>query len=554
MTAHTTARPASTRPAGAQFAAPRTLVAPSWRPALAAFASLALAAAVTTGCGDEDPGMTSGTHTFDPAGQTGTGEVEPGTPNQPTVVNPPQENPDVPVDTIEDPVEELPPVEEPGEDEGSVQPEPADDVEPEPEVAEPEVPEPSYVVPRGGWTALAAGSLHACGIHEGALYCWGNNSNGQVGQPASDPVLVPTLVPAPADGLGDAAWTTVHTGLNHSCATRGDALYCWGQNQHGQVGDGTDIERHAPVLVPAPAGTSGWQSLAVGGSHNCAIADGAVYCWGGNAFRQLGDGNWQPRANPAPVLDPVGFEGSAEPWTYLVAGSYHTCGLRADELFCWGYNINGQIGDGGFSSRDRPTRVAIPEATIVQSKSGGAEPDVVETVPNGWDLIAAGGHHTCAQRVDGTWCWGQNSDGQLGVGAGPRSTVPVHQDNGLVWDSLTAGFQQTCGTTGGDLYCWGRNLDGRLGDGTTTGRNLPGRVEATAFTEERLQHAALGEDATPLWETADAGDYYTCGLWHGHLLCTGFNGLGSLGNGTLDGQLLFDTVVVPTTPELLSQR
>jgi alpha-tubulin suppressor-like RCC1 family protein len=189
-------------------------------------------------------------------------------------------------------------------------------------------------------------------------------------------------------------------GWNHSCAldTVGHA-YCWGQNNFGQLGDGTNIIRAVPTAV---GGDLLFRAIAAGGSHTCALTtDDQTYCWGRNSAGQLGIDDNQPHTLPAHVGGPP------TPFTTITAGGVHSCALTsAGDAYCWGRNSYGQVGDGTTLDRNTPVKVV-----------GGLS----------FATIQANGAHTCATLSNGgtAYCWGNNSDGQVGDGTTVDRPEPV---------------------------------------------------------------------------------------------------------------------------------
>ena len=245
------------------------------------------------------------------------------------------------------------------------------------------------------YVQIRAGGRHTCGITDtGNIRCWGSNANGQIGDGSSDDALVPT---APAEA-GVGGWTSVAAGGAHSCALDGSgAAWCWGGNAWGQLGNGTNSASATPVAV---SGGIRFRGLTAGTDHTCGIdSAGRGWCWGRNDRAQHGDGRLT--STPVPREMSLGVL-----WSALSAGRAHTCGLAVDGVVrCWGEGESGQLGDGTGALRGNPTIVPLPESAI--------------------DL-AVHGDHSCVLLKDlVARCWGLKSEGQLGVaGAGPIEFAP----------------------------------------------------------------------------------------------------------------------------------
>lgn len=301
------------------------------------------------------------------------------------------------------------------------------------------------------WSSVDAGDYASCGIRvDGTLWCWGENSWGELGLGDRRPRSKPTQV-------GDVTtWTSVSIGPSHTCAIQSDqSLWCWGSGRYGEIGIG---QRSAGPIVPTQVtkgGHGGWLEVSTGAHDTCAVDRTHRYwCWGENTDGQFGDGaSGGHRTRPYLVGDdPV--------WASVSASGYdvHTCGTKLDgRLFCWGNNHNGQLGVGSTRRHTRPVQV-------------GAD--------SSWAGVAVGGPYSCAAKTDNTlWCWGSASAGELGTGDDQDQLVPAQVDPAVPWASVSVGFDHTCATgTNGSLWCWGQNADGELGDGTTVSRPLPVQV------------------------------------------------------------------------------
>jgi alpha-tubulin suppressor-like RCC1 family protein len=225
----------------------------------------------------------------------------------------------------------------------------------------------AVVIPDGVTLAgLTAGREHTCAEgSDGRAYCWGANASGRLGDGTDTDRRVPTAVQRPA---GAATLTGLAAGDGHTCAQGSDGrAYCWGMNRDGQLGDGTATHRLAPTAVNAPAGVA-LSGLTAGRGHTCAQgSDGQAYCWGGNVSGQLGDGTGTERLVPTPVQTPAGVTLSS-----LTAGASHTCAHGSDgRAYCWGLNGSGQLGDGASGNRRVPTAVYAPAGVTLSGLAAG---------------------------------------------------------------------------------------------------------------------------------------------------------------------------------------
>lgn len=352
------------------------------------------------------------------------------------------------------------------------------------------------VLPFSLTTVSAGFSHHTCGVSPGgSVFCWGENPNGKLGDGTTTERLKPTLVAT------TVRFSKVYAGVGITCATTANgAAYCWGPNGIGQLGTGT-AGAAQPTPVPAvssqafqamsiahsrtcglttagaiscwgegpfgdgaaagisatpvsPQGAMTFKAIATAKNHTCGLTTaGAAYCWGSNDQNQLGDGT-----NTTPRLTPVAVSGGLT-FTSIVAGVDFGCGLTAaGAAWCWGFNLDKQLGDG--TQTNSPVPVAV---------QGGLS----------FASLSAGFSHVCGLTASGqAYCWGQGTAGQIGdVTTGGLRGAPSAVSGGLTFSVISAGGQHTCGvTTNGAGYCWGTNTNGELGDGTKTRRDLPGAI------------------------------------------------------------------------------
>jgi alpha-tubulin suppressor-like RCC1 family protein len=344
-----------------------------------------------------------------------------------------------------------------------------------------------------GVQAVAAGDNYTCALTtSGGVKCWGGNWYGQLG----DGTTIDSSTPVDVVGLSSMV-QAISTGGYHSCAlTTSGTVKCWGINRYGQLGDGTVTNRYTPINVLGL--TTDVLAIAVGGAHTCAlIASDGVKCWGNNFVGQLGDGTTLDYIISIPV-DVVGLSTGVQE---IDAGYFHTCALTDSGVVkCWGFNEDGQLGNG------TDIEYSIPMDVV------GLSSGVVS--------IAAGLNHTCALiPPDSVKCWGSNEGGKIGDGTIPYSYTPINVV-GLSSEvqSITAGGHHTCTlTASGGVKCWGTNWAGQLGDGTTTDN----------FTPVDVVGLSSGVQAIA------AGGYHTCALTSsGGIKCWGSNRYGQLGDGT----------------------
>jgi hypothetical protein len=363
------------------------------------------------------------------------------------------------------------------------------------------------------WLAVDAGYKHTCALAiDGTAYCWGRNTDGELGAGHYDhrsiPAKVATFLKFQEIGAGgipyyDNLWEQAHT-----CARLGGRVLCWGGFHNGQVGDGQgpcvpdnaphECAQPLPVEVGLTCATCGSapqaENIAVGGSHSCAgiLSDypGVVTCWGsidsGNEGRlpsgggahvctlsdvvgtlcmgsnragQLGNGTTVDAPQSVNVFD----EAMDPLWARPVAGFQHTCAVRSGRgVWCWGSNSRGQLGTTATSGSCGACSVwAVP----------------VEGLGVNVDAVTLGMEHTCALTAGDAYCWGSDSHGQLGNSTVSSSVVPVLVEGGQRFISISAGAQHTCGVTfDGSLYCWGAGDKGQLGSGSTGNAGVPIRV------------------------------------------------------------------------------
>lgn len=334
-----------------------------------------------------------------------------------------------------------------------------------PDVA-PDLPRPTR---SGPTVSIALGDRHACAIASDRLvWCWGANDHGQVG----DGTTVARERPEPVVGLRDV--TSLVAGAAHTCALVGARVWCWGRGTGGRLLRAGDADATRPFDTGVDA-----LSLAAGAGFTCARRAGGVSCWGADDVGQLGG------------VAAGDFVALPRPATSVYAGGAFACAVLDDgAAWCWGGNREGQLGRGALSVLEAPG--AVLGVTGVTG-------------------IAAGMRHACATTAAAVWCWGDRADGQLGDGDGSPNPTPSRIAAWSTGDPIVCGDAFTCSKGGNAVSCAGRNDRGQLGDGTTTARSTPVTTEGfprTGFTvlAAGARHACVETSDTQTWCWGDGAD------------------------------------------------
>lgn len=296
--------------------------------------------------------------------------------------------------------------------------------------------------------AIDGGERHMCALSTtGDVYCWGNNDVGQLGQNDTQTRREPVLVVLPE------AVRTLSSGESHVCVIgESGRLYGWGKNDEGQLTAArADDQRDAALLSPALIDEEAWRSISAGQGHSCGTkADGSLWCWGRNADRQAGQNDGALFRTPERV-------GQDNDWLFAVSGQTHSCAVRNDKtLWCWGGNLDGApypLGSAWSRDEAQPQRVSAEK----------------------WQSVHTRGMSTCGLTTSGeAWCWGRNDEGQLGLEDLTLLNEPTFIARGGT--QVATGLLHTCGVSEArDVYCAGDNQHGQLGLGDGNRRKF-GRV------------------------------------------------------------------------------
>lgn len=336
------------------------------------------------------------------------------------------------------------------------------------------------------FTAVALSTHSMCGIQRGGassgrVACWGVAVGGILGQPAStaytDPFAVltprdvPGLAPSQVDRLAMSGDATFATACAWKEADR--RIWCWGHNEaEGAALVPGIAARQVLAPVGVPTGRR-FTQVSIGGQTTCGIESGtsALFCWG-RVPDESGTMSDAPMRVPIPGNRTV---------LQVALGGGHGCalataGVNDRKLYCWGSNSDGQLGDNTTTTRATPTLV-----------NGGTK----------WDLVTVGSKHSCAveSATRAVWCWGSNADGQLGLAgtAGARTPAPL----GIVADTVVTGSIHTCALSGGTVSCWGANTYGalgRAGGAALTPEAVPDVSGAASLAAGGSSTCALGGD------------------------------------------------------------
>ena len=387
-------------------------------------------------------------------------------------------------------------------------------------------------------TALALGLDHSCALlKDGYVRCWGNNDLGQLGQGNTSYFAESQPYEVPLVDVGGTV-TALAAGWDHTCALLSDgSVRCWGKNTEGELGLGSTAPA-SQSKTPRALGAIklGEKAIAISAKLNstCAIlASNSLRCWGANADGELGTGDTTPwsESKTPDQLGAVSLGGTVQ--SVSVGGS-HSCALLSNgTVRCWGF---GNFGELGLSSKASIGDNELPSA----SGNGGLVPFPSGRTPSS---LALGQIHSCARLDNGNVeCWGDNSDGALGllhfnnIGDDESPGDWGQTLSGGAVSSLVSGDYHTCAlyASDGALRCWGYNASGQLGQSDIVHKSAPNQLTAIAFGGGVKAQLVAG------------GVNHTCALLgNGAVRCWGGNDGGQLGLGTVSAYVGGDASHTP---------
>jgi alpha-tubulin suppressor-like RCC1 family protein len=306
-------------------------------------------------------------------------------------------------------------------------------------------------------TQVDAGTSHVCAATTDALYCWGQNDQGQLGVTGIPSSPLPVLVPAESDHV---AVTDLEAGATSTCAVAAGKAYCWGETHTAAGRTGIPVQITGGAL---PAGAT-VTDVAVGESSACLVADGLPYCWGSNGRGQLGDGTTTTSRTPVAVAATTTLAGFTS--SDVSVGAEFACVVASasenrERTFCWGDNTSQQLGQSSNGAQVQMSTTPLQvRGALTELRSG---------------FVDLGDRTACVLAYDGAvYCWGDNSSGQTGANEDEWSTPAVRDrperilskkmgsDN--VLRTVDVSVEHGCSlATGGSVYCWGSNAAGQLG-------------------------------------------------------------------------------------------
>lgn len=393
---------------------------------------------------------------------------------------------------------------------------------------------------RAKFISIALGSYFSCGINlSNQVYCWGNNSQGQLGNNS----LINSSVPIAVNTSGVLNGKTIKAvaaGWYHACVIASDdKAYCWGDNSVGQLGNNSLVDSLVPVAVEASGllNNKVIESIAAGGntqtgfqSHTCVItSEHKAYCWGSGGSGQLGTTNYSNSSVPVAVSTGGVLTGLTI--LSISTGLNHTCVIASNNKpYCWGTDLGGQLGnDMWLIPVTQPTPVAVQTTGLLSGKTVSA-------------LSVTGAYHSCVIASDlKAYCWGDNLHGALGSNLGavpmgyPDDVYVAGVLSGKTMKAIATGQYNTCAIASDDkAYCWGDNVNGTIGNNTINSSNVPRAVYDSGLLSNKII------------KTVAVGGSHACATdIDNKIYCWGGNSSGQLGNNLTTNSLVPVHVELP---------
>jgi len=369
------------------------------------------------------------------------------------------------------------------------------------------------------WSVIAIGGNTSCGLYLGTAYCWGANDWGQIGDGTGTTRGLPTAINT-SGVLSGKTITDISVGSYNVCVrTTENKMYCSGMGARGQLGNGSTADTSvmvAPTMTGALSGKT-ITKISLQSQSTCAIAsDSKAYCWGLGSSGEIGNNATTVNITTPTAVTNTGVL-SGKTLIDISSGYTGACVLDSTgKAYCWGRGTEGQLGNG-----TTPATSLVPVAVTSTGVLSG------KTLTK----IRSGLKSVCAIDSAGSmYCWGQNNYGQLGNGSTTNSSNPVAVPlTGLLAGKtildVGVGTYSTCVlASDSNVYCWGFNTNGQLGNGSTTNSLTPVAVDTSG---------ALSGKTVQIITSGPYNDYTCVRASDGQVYCWGLNPRGEFGNNTV---------------------